>query len=119
MAIGDDELALQAGLRQVLQYAGTSISYGALARNLNVAGPGAIARVTDALEAMMREDLVAGRPFIAAMCEGKLSGGMPALGFFQMAAALGRYMGPVTGPEAEEFVAAQRAALRSRTALTD
>lgn len=114
MAIGEDDLALQAKLRQVLQRAGNPISYGALARDLNVPGPGAIARVTAALEAMMRDDAAANRPFIAAMCEGKLSGGMPALGFFQLASALGRYTGPVTGPEAVNFVTQQRALLARR-----
>ena len=42
---------------------------------------------------------------------GKLSGGMPAIGFFQMAAALGRYTGPTAGPEALAFVNGQRALL--------
>ena len=108
MADGEDSLALQVKLRTTLQNARKPISYGALARDLEVPGPGAIARVTTALEAMMRDDMAAGRPFIAAMCEGKLSGGMPALGFFQMAAALGRYTGPAIGPEATDFVAKER-----------
>ena len=111
MAIGEDDLAFQARLRQVLQNAGQPISYGALARDLKVPGPGAIARVTGALEAMMREDMEAGRPFVASICAGKLSGGMPAIGFFQMAAALGRYTGPTAGPEALAFVNGQRALL--------
>lgn len=105
------DLLLQMQLKRVLEVANNPLSYGALARALNVPGPGAIARVTGALEALMRDDAAANRPFLAAMCEGKLSGGMPALGFFQMAAALGRYMGPATGPEAAAFVAAQRALL--------
>lgn len=112
MALAEDDLALQARLRQVLQQTGIPVSYGALARELNVPGPGAIARVTTALEALMRDDAAAGRPFVAAMCEGKLAAGMPALGFFQMAHVLGRYAGPATGPEAAEFVREQREALR-------
>ena len=112
MAIADDDLALQANLRTALQNSGYPISYGALARDLDVPGPGAIARVTTLLESMMRDDMAAGRPFIAAMCEGKLSGGMPAPGFFQMAAVLGRYTGPAIGPEAAEFVAKERRLLR-------
>jgi hypothetical protein len=111
MAFGDDELDLSARIKRVLLETRYPISYGALTRGLNVPGPGAIARVTAALEALMREDAAAGRPFLAAMCEGKLSGGMPALGFFQMAVALGRYTGPATGPEAAAFVAAERALL--------
>lgn len=112
MAHGEDDLALQSSLRQVLQNAGSPISYGALARDLDVPGPGAIARVTAALEAMMRDDLAAGRPFVAAMCAGKVSDGMPALGFFQMAATLGRYTGPATGPEAMAFAMKERSLLQ-------
>lgn len=109
MAFSGDNRALQESLRLALLNAGKPQSYGSLARDLDVSGPGAIARVTMALEALMRDDMAAGRPFVAAMCEGKLSGGMPALGFFQMAVALGRYAGPVDGPEAVTFVLQQRA----------
>ena len=59
----------------------------------------------------MHEDMAAGRPFLAAMCEGKLSGGIPALGFFQMARALGRYNGPLSGPEAVAFALSERSQL--------
>ena len=111
MAVCDDGLDLQARIKRVLLAIRYPISYGALARDLDVQGPGAIARVTCALEALMQDDAAAGRPFLAAMCEGKVSAGMPALGFFQRAAALGRYMGPATGPEAAAFVAEQRALL--------
>ena len=114
MAINDLEVQMQAQLRTALQIVENPISYGALARNLDVPGPGAIARVTRALEALMREDSAAGRPFLAAMCEGRLSGGMPARGFFEMAAELGRYTGPATGPEAVAFVRQQRALLRRK-----
>lgn len=105
------DLILQMQLKGALEGAVKPISYGALARDLNVPGPGAIARVTGALEALMRDDAAADRPFLAVMCESKLSGGMPALGFFQMATALGRYMGPATGAQAAAFVAEQRALL--------
>lgn len=113
MARADDDMLLQEKLRFILQNAENSLSYGALARDLDVPRPGAIARVAAALEATMRVDMAAGRPFIAAKCEGKLSGGLPALGFFQMAAALGRYTGPVDGPEAVAFVQQERRLLRS------
>ena len=118
MAFIADDQVLLAKVRHVLQIADKPIYYGALARDLDVPGPGAIAKVTAALEALMQADFDAGRPFVAAMCEGKLSGGLPALGFFQMAQALGRYGGPVAGPEAVAFVAHQRALL-ARLRLTD
>lgn len=108
MAFSDQDLDLQARIKCVLLESRYPISYGALARDLDVPGPGAVARVTAALEALMRYDMAEGRPFVAALCEGKLSGGLPAFGFFEMAAALGRYTGPATGPEAAEFVLQQR-----------
>ncbi len=114
MTIGQADLELQLRLRDVLTKTKNPISYGSLARDLHVPSPGAIARVTAALEATMREDAAAGRPFLAVMCEGKLSGGLPALGFFLMAAELGRYHGPHTGADAVAFVAAERASLLGR-----
>ena len=108
MELHESDLAFQARLRRILQQRRNPISYGALARELDVSGPGAIAHVTTALESLMRDDAAAGLPFVAAMCEGKLSGGMPALGFFEMAAMLGRYSGPATGPDAVAFVTRQR-----------
>jgi len=112
MEIDSDSLVLQLRLKKMLEATLKPIPYGILARDLNVPGPGAIARVTQALEALMQDDAAAGRPFLAAMCEGKLSGGLPALGFFQMAASLGRYSGSPTGENAVAFVAAQRDMLR-------
>ena len=111
MASTDEQRDLQARIKRVLLEAGYPFSYGALARVLDVTGPGAIARITGALERMMQDDMAAGRPFVAALCEGKLSGGLPARGFFEMAAALGRYTGPADGPEATDFVMQQRALL--------
>ena len=111
MASADGEVDLQARIKLVLLEARYPISYGHLARVLKVPGPGAIAQVTLALEAMMEDEMAAGRPFLAALCEGKLSAGMPALGFFQKAAALGRYGGPASGPEAIAFVLSERALL--------
>ena len=93
-----------------------TISYGALARRLAIAGPGSIHRLTGALEALMAEDAAADRPFRAALCEGKLRGGRPAPGFFEAARRLGRFAGPLDGPEAEAFVAGEREALFARSA---
>lgn len=91
-----------------------TISYGALARRLAVPGPGSIHRLTGALEVLMAEDAAAGRPFRAALCEGKLRGGLPAPGFFEAARRLGRFSGPLDGPQAEAFVADERGALFAR-----
>ncbi|EEW24344.1 hypothetical protein [Rhodobacter ferrooxidans] len=93
-----------------LAAAGQTITYGALARELAVPGPGAIARLTTALEALMAEDAAQGRPFRAAVCCGRLGGGLPAPGFFDAARRLGRD----PAPDLAGFVAAERAALRNR-----
>jgi len=74
-----DDLAAQ---RQVM-------TYGALAADLGLEGPGRIARLTAALEELMETDSAAGRPLRAALVVGRDSGGLPARGFFQKAQALG------------------------------
>ena len=89
-------------LLQVIAANGETREYGPLARTLAVR----IAVLTAALEAMMAEDAAAGRPLLAVVCVGRLSGGMPARGFFEAAAALGR---DVSDPV--RFVALERAAL--------
>ncbi len=81
-----------------------TITYGALARDLAIPGPGAIAKLTTELEILMEEDAQAGQPFRAAVCEGRLSNGLPAQGFFDKAHALGRY----EGQDPAEFVAFER-----------
>lgn len=84
-----------------LAAAGQTATYGAMARDLGLG----MGDLTAALEATMAEDAAAGRPFRAALAEGRLSGGLPARGFYETAAALGR---DLSAPGA---VAAERAAL--------
>ena len=104
-------LAALAAELDVLARRRKTVGYGELARRLAVPGPGSIQRLADALEALMAEDAAAGRPFRAALCEGKLRGGLPAPGFFEAAQRLGRFFAAVDGPEAEAFVACERRAL--------
>ena len=66
-----------------------TISYGALARDLGIPGPGAIAKLTQALEILMEIDAAARHPLRAALCTGRLAQGLPAPGFFEKAASLG------------------------------
>lgn len=91
---------------------GEVIGYGALARDLRLENPGSIARLTVALEALMAEDAAAGKPFRAALCHAK-TGTLPALGFFEAAARLGRF----NGQDAAAFAASERAALFKPPAL--
>lgn len=97
MTIGqlDARLAALAAARQ-------TATYGALARDLGWR----MGQLTAALEATMAVDAAAGAPLRAALCEGRLSGGMPARGFFDAAALLGR---DISDPAA--MIAAERAAL--------
>lgn len=89
----------------VLAAAGQTATYGALARDLCLR----MADLTASLEALMVVDAAADRPLRAALCEGRLSGGLPARGFFDAARALGY---DVRDPAA--FVARHRAALSDR-----
>jgi hypothetical protein len=96
------------------------ISYGALARQLAIPGPGSIAWLTDALEAMMTEDVANGRPLRAALCYARAGQGLgrqplPEKGFFATARRLACYDGPDSGDVAEGFVATQRHALQFTT----
>ncbi len=93
--------ALAERLRAVAAAGGT-VGYGELARAFGVR----VAVVTDALEALMAEDAAAGRPFLAAVCAGRLSQGLPAPGFFVAVQALG-----VSVDDPTVFTLSQRTAL--------
>lgn len=83
---------------------GETITYGALARELDWR----VQDLTAALEALMEADATAGRALRAALCEGRLAGGMPAPGFFVKAAELGFEVSDPAG-----FVTQQRTDLFS------
>lgn len=81
---------------------GRTATYGALARELGLR----MGELTAALEELMDRDAASGNPLRAALCEGKLSQGMPAQGFFLKCAELGLDVG-----DPAAFVARQRAQL--------
>lgn len=81
------------------------ITYGALARGLGLLLPGSVGKVTRALEATMREDAAAGRPFIAARAVSRGRDKLPGKGFFDLARALSR--GPREGESEPEFHAGE------------
>ena len=83
------------------------ITYREAAKGLLLSPPNTIHQVTQALEQLMAEDAAADRPFIAAMVISKARGGLPAPGFFDCAARLGRFAGDATGPDARVFHAAE------------
>jgi len=65
------------------------ITYQQAAEALGLAPPQTIRRVAQALETLMREDVAAGRPLIAALVVSR-RGDLPRQGFFDLAVALGR-----------------------------
>ncbi len=67
---------------------GHTSTYGALAADLAIPGPGSIAKLTAALETLMDIDAAANRPLRAALVTARGSS-LPAPGFFQKAASLG------------------------------
>lgn len=60
-----------------------TISYGALAVELEIQGPGAIAQLTGVLETLIIEDVLANKPVRACLVVGRLNDGLPARGFFE------------------------------------
>ena len=93
-------------LRMLLQSLASrrlSIIYREAAKELLLSPPNTIHQVTEALQQLMAEDAAAGRPFIAAMVISKWRDGLPAPGFFDCAARLGRFTGDAKGPEARVF----------------
>ena len=85
-----------------LAAAGRTATYGTLARDLGLR----MGELTAALEHLMEQDARADLPLRAVLCEGKLSQGHPAQGFFLKCAELG-----LDVPDPAAFVAAQRAQL--------
>ena len=81
---------------------GKTITYGGLARDLGWR----MGDLTSALETLMELDAAAALPLRAALCEGRLAGGLPAPGFFLKAAELGFDVSDPAG-----FVADQRTGL--------
>lgn len=86
-----------------LAAAGETVTYGALAKDLGLR----MADLTAQLESLMEADAANGKPFRAALLRQRLSPDhLPAPGFFQKAAALGR---PAEDPAA--FTRSERRAL--------
>ena len=83
------------------------VPYRDLAKAMLLSPPHTIHQVTEALEELMAEDAATDRPFIAAMAVSKWRNGLPAPGFFDCAARLGRFTGDATGPEARAFHAGE------------
>jgi hypothetical protein len=86
---------------------GTPTTYKELADRLGLEPPQTIHRVSEVLEALMEDDVAAGRPMLAALCVSKMQTGIPARGFFLKAKVLGVFSGDPMGPEAFAFHAGE------------
>ena len=101
-------MSLVAALRAYLApraATGERVTYRQVAQDLAVPGPGSIQIVAQALEIMMQQDVLAGRPLLAALVVSRVHN-LPAAGFFQTAQALG-----FDAADPAAFHAAQIAAL--------
>ncbi len=83
------------------------VTYQEVAKALELTPPNTIHQVTEALEHIMTEDAATDCPFIAAIVISKARGDLPAPGFFDCAARLGRFDGDAAGLEAWAFHAAE------------
>ena len=97
---------LKERLRQALidqAQTGNPTTYKELADRLGLEPPQTIHRLGEALETLMKDDVAADRPMLAALCVSKLRPRIPARGFFLAAEVLGVFSGDPTGPEARAF----------------
>ncbi|MBP6999952.1 hypothetical protein [Amaricoccus sp.] len=107
-----DPLAARAALRENLRLVaslGVTVTYHQAARGVGLAPPHVIHSVSQLLEALMEEDAAASVPFIAALVVSRARQGLPALGFYETAARLGRFAGDPFGEEAVAYHAAELA----------
>lgn len=91
-----------------------TVSYGDLARALDLAPPGSMRQLREALAQTMREDAAAGRPFIAARVVSRTGEGRPRPWFYEEAQALGR--GPAPGQDPAQFHAEELRRLQEQPA---
>ena len=93
-------------LRQLLldqAQTGIPTTYKELADRLGLEPPQTIHRLGEALETLMKDDVAANRPVLAALCVSKMWPRIPARGFFLAAKVLGVFSGDPTGPEARAY----------------
>ncbi|PMR71641.1 hypothetical protein [Halomonas heilongjiangensis] len=109
----DDLLAAEVRrLLETMPEARLPITYHQVADALGLTPPRTIQRVAQALEALMREDADAGRPFIAALVVSR-RGDLPGRGFFDLAVELGRFPAD-PARQAEAYRDAYRRAMAAR-----
>ena len=82
-------------------------TYQALAAALNIPPPNRIHQLTNSLESLIEEDVMAARPLIASFVISKVRGGLPAPGFFDCVRRVGRFEDDPSDPDGSVFHAAE------------
>ncbi|MDQ7728589.1 hypothetical protein [Halomonas sp. SpR8] len=85
------------------------MTYQQVAAALALTPPRTIAQVTQALEQLMRDDAAQQKPFISSLVVSRRGEGLPAVGFFELAVALGRFPADSADHEAAYQAEFQRA----------
>lgn len=85
----------------------TPMTYHALAKAVGIDPPHSIHKLSIALERLMEEDAMAGRPLISSLVISKARGGLPAPGFFDCARRIGCLDRAASAIEAAEFYAGE------------
>jgi hypothetical protein len=89
-------------------------TYAELTQRLGIEPPHQIRKLVLCLEELMRRQARAGEPLLACLVASKIRDGLPAPGFFALAAELGCYHGPESGPEARAWHDAEVARVFAR-----
>ncbi len=79
------------------------ITYRDLAKIAKTPTPLSIHSLTLELERLIRKDHYAGRPLLGSIAISRVRNGIPAPGFFKLCQDIGRYFGPIDGPQAVLF----------------
>ena len=103
----EQELARMAAARE-------RATYAELTERLGIEPPHQIRKLVQCLEELMRRQARAGEPLVSSLVASKIRDGLPAPGFFALAAELGCYQGPESGPEARAWHDAELARVFAR-----
>lgn len=108
--MAEDWLARLERLLITLAQQSRIMTYAEVAQALDLPPPHRIHKTAELIEALMRHHASAGAPLLASLVISKARGGLPAPGYFVLAAELGLYDGPPDGTEARAFHAGEVAA---------
>ena len=86
----------------------TTLTYGQLAKALDLQPPHTIHQATVLLEELMRLNAITGKPQLASFVVSRAGGGLPASRFFSLLQELGLYEGSIAGDDARAFHNAQK-----------